>query len=163
VSPTEIEYEHADEEQATHGQRSLQSGSRRAHVRFAPSAATRQERRDQLRRDRATAPVLRAAFPTIKQLRIELTFEGPNSSTPTPQSHLLYPPAPAFFGYACPYSDCDGQFNLGDAVKAALADATHRAEGQLECRGSRVGDHASKRPCLLRLVYEVTATFQRQS
>jgi hypothetical protein len=131
-------------------------------VRFAPSAATRQERRDQLRRDRATAPVLRAAFPAIQQLRIELKFEGSKSSPPAPQSHLLYPPAPAFFEYPCPYWDCDGQFDLGDAVKAALASATHRAAGELECSGSRVTDGAAKHSCQLHLVYEVTATFQQQ-
>jgi hypothetical protein len=132
-------------------------------MRFAPSAAARQERMVQLRRDRATAPILRAAFPGVQQIRIELKFEGASSSAPTPQSHVLYPPAAAFFEYPCPYCDCDGQFDLSGAVKAALVDAAHRAEGQLECRGSRVGDRASRRPCLLRLVYEVTATFQQQS
>jgi hypothetical protein len=129
-------------------------------MRFAPSAATRQERMDQLRRDRATAPVLRAAFPTVQQLRIELKFEGPNSSVPTPQSHVLYPSARAFFEYPCPYSDCDGQFDLAGAVKAALADRAHRAGGLLECHGSRGHERTSRRPCQLQLVYEVTATCQ---
>lgn len=118
---------------------------------------------DQLRRDRATAQVLRTAFPTVEHLRIEFRFQGPGSSTPTPQSHLLYPPARAFFEYRCPYSDCDGQFDLGAAVRAALADATHRAEGVLECRGWRGRDQTSRRPCLLQLVYEVTATYQQQT
>ena len=115
---------------------------------------------DQLRRDRATAPVLRATFPTVEQLRIELKFEGPSASAPTPQSHVLYPAARAFFEFPCPYWDCGGQFDLGDAVRAALAAATHRAQGVLECQGSRIGDLASRRPCQLRLSYEVTATFQ---
>ncbi len=132
-------------------------------MRFAPPGATRQERMDQFRRDRATAPVLRATFPTVEELRIELKFEAPNSSAPTPQSHVLYPPARAYFEYPCPYWDCDGQFDLGGAVRAALADATHRAEGMLECQGSRIGDRASKRACLLRLSYEVTATFRQKS
>ena len=118
---------------------------------------------EQLRRDRATAQVLRAAFPAVQQLRIDLKFVGPHASAPTPQSHVLYPPARAFFEYPCPYSDCDGQFDLGSAVNAAMADATHRAEGVLECQGSRRGDHASKRSCLLQLVYEVTATLQQKS
>ena len=129
-------------------------------MRFAPSAATRQERMDQLRRDRATASVLRAAFPAVQQLRIELKFEGPGSSVPTPQSHVLYPPARAFFEYPCPYSDCDGQFDLAGAVKAALTDAAHRVEGVLACQGSRGHERTSRRPCRLQLVYEVTATCQ---
>jgi hypothetical protein len=132
-------------------------------MKFAPSAATRQRRMDQLRRDRATAQVLGTVFPTIQHLRIDLRFQGSASSAPTPQSHVLYPPARAFFEYRCPYSDCDGQFDLGDAVNAALADATHRAQGVLECRGSRGRDPTSSRPCLLQLTYEVTATTRQQS
>jgi hypothetical protein len=127
-------------------------------MRFAPPAAARQERKAQSRRDRAMASVLRATFPTVKQLRIELKFEGRASGAPTPQSHVLYPPARAFFEYPCPYWDCDGQFDLEGAVRAAVTNAAHRAEGVLECGGSRVGDRASRRPCLLRLVYEVTAS-----
>ena len=132
-------------------------------MKLAPSPATRQERMDQFRRDRATAPILRATFPTVEELRVELKFEASNSSAPTPQSHVLYPPARAYFEYPCPYWDCDGHFDLGSAVRAALADGTHRAEGVLECQGSRIGDHASRRACLLRLFYEVTATFQPNS
>lgn len=134
-------------------------------MRLAPpnSAATRQGRMDQLRRDRARAQVLRSAFPTVQHLRIEFRFEGPGTSTPTSQSHVLYPPARAFFEYPCPYSDCDGHFDLDSAVKAALADATRPAAGVLECCGLRARDHASKQPCGLQLVYEVTATYQHKT
>jgi len=117
---------------------------------------------DQLRRDRATARVLRAAFPTVQELRIELKFRGLSSSAPAPQVHVLYPPARAFFEYPCPYSDCDGQFDLGTAVKTALADLTHRTEGALECRGSRGRDQVSSRRCALQLVYQVTVTCQQE-
>jgi hypothetical protein len=132
-------------------------------MKFAPSPATRQGRMDQLRRDRSTAQVLRTAFPTLQHLRIELRFQGPASNVPTAQSHVLYPPARAFFEYRCPYSDCDGQFDLGGAVKAALADSTHRTHGVLECRGSRGRDPTSRRACLLQLLYEVTATYLPQN
>ena len=131
-------------------------------MRFAPPAASRQERMDQLRRDRATAQLLREAFPTVQQLRIELKFEGPSSNAPTPQLHVLHPPARAFFEFPCAYWDCDGQFDLSGAVKVACGDARHRAEGVLECRGSRGGDRTSGRPCLLRLVYGVTATLKQK-
>jgi hypothetical protein len=128
-------------------------------VKLAASAATRQRRLDQLRRDRAAAVLLRTAFPSVQHLRIDLTFQGNGSSVPTPQSHVLYPPARAFFEFRCPFSDCDGQFDLGDAVKAALADAAHEARGELECRGSRGSDPTSKRACGLQLGYEVRATY----
>jgi hypothetical protein len=118
---------------------------------------------DRLRRDRAAAQVLRAAFPTVQQLRIQLKFEGAGVTTPTAQAHVLYPPARAFFEYPCPYSDCDGQFDLGSAVAVALAQASHATEGVLECCGLRARDHASKQPCLLHLVYEVTATCREKT
>jgi hypothetical protein len=131
-------------------------------MKLTSPAATRQVRMDQLRRDRATAQVLRTAFPTLQQLRIELRFQGPAASVPTQQSHLLYPPARAFFEYRCPYSDCDGQFDLAGAVKAAMADATHRAHGVLACGGSRGRDPISRRPCALQVLYEVIATHRPQ-
>ena len=126
-------------------------------------AATRQERVDRLRRDRATALALRAAFPAGQQLRLELKFEGPSANTPAAQSHVLHPPAQAFFTYPCPYADCDGQFDLTGAVSTALATASHQAEGVLECSGVRARDRACKQPCLLRLAYTVIATCQGTS
>jgi hypothetical protein len=121
--------------------------------------ATRQGRMDQMRRDRAIAQVMRAVYPSIHQLRIELKFEGASANTPASQSHVLFPPARAFFGYPCPYSDCDGQFDLGEAVKAALANDEHLSLGVLECSGSRPRDYASRQPCQLHIRYEVTATY----
>ena len=127
------------------------------------SAAARQERMDRLRRDRAAAQALRVAFPAVQHLRLELKFESTTSSTPTLQSHVLHPPPRAFFEFPCPYADCDGQFNLTNAVKAALADPAHQAAGVLECSGLRVRDYASKRPCQLHLIYTVTATYHSDS
>ena len=125
-------------------------------------AGTRQGRMDQLRRDRSAAQALRAVFPAVHQLRIELKFDGPFSNTPTSQSHVLYPAARAHFGYPCPYFDCDGHFDLSDAVKAALADEANVSSGSLECNGSRVRDQALKQPCLLQIAYEVTATYHEK-
>ena len=126
-------------------------------------AAERQERRDRLRRDRAAAPALRVVFPALQQLRLELLFQGSTSSTPAPQSHVLHPPARAFFEFPCPYADCDGQFDLTAAVGAALADSEHWAEGALECSGKRAWHIGSKQPCQLRLIYTVTATCQQNA
>jgi len=122
--------------------------------------AKRQERRDRLRDDRAAAPPLRVSFPTLRQLRLELQFEGSAPSTPAQQSHVLHPPARAFFEFRCPYADCDGRFDLTGAVNAALADPAHRAEGALECAGKRARHIGSKQPCQLRLIYTVIASLQ---
>jgi hypothetical protein len=125
----------------------------------AKPAATREGRLEQLRRDRSASQAVRTAFPSVHQLRIELKFEGPFSNTPASQSHVLYPPARAFFSYACPYSDCDGHFDLGGAVKAALSHKSNMSAGVLECGGVRPRDHASKQPCHLQILYEITAIY----
>jgi hypothetical protein len=120
-------------------------------------AAERQERRERLRRDRATALALRDVFPGVQQLRLELQFRGDGSTTPAMQSHTLHAAARAFFEFPCPYADCDGQFDLSGAVKAALADASHRTTGELECTGKRPVRVGASEPCRLRLNYTVTA------
>ena len=118
----------------------------------------RELRVEQLRRARAASRSLRVAFPTIQQLRLELKFAGATANSPGSQSHVLHPPARAFFTFPCPYANCDGQYDLTAAVDAALEDPAYRAEGMLECRGLRAQKYDSKEPCQLHLIYTVTAT-----
>src|SRR6266403_5297048 len=94
-----------------------------------------QDRADRLRRVRSAAQVLRIAFPAVQHIHLGLTFESASRLTPASQLHQLHPPARAFFEFPCPYADCDGQFDLTNAVKAALADPAHQAAGVLECSG----------------------------
>jgi hypothetical protein len=127
-------------------------------------ALARQEILDRLRRDRAAALALRVAFPAIQQLRLELSFEdGTSAIPPASQSHVLHPPARAFFEFPCPHQDCDGRFDLTAAVNVALTDTARRAEGMLECPGDRPHRNASRKACQLRLVYAITAIYQRGS
>ncbi len=123
-----------------------------------PEVAGR-DRADRLRRDRSAAQVLRIAFPTVRQIHLELKFEGPGRLTPASQTHGMHPPARAFFEFPCPYADCGGCFDLTDAVNAAMNDQASHSEGMLECAGTRPHTYASKQPCGLRLVYKVDATF----
>ena len=134
-------------------------------MKLAPfsAAAVRQERSERLRHGREAAQALRSAFPSVQQLRLDMRFEGTGTNTPTSQSHVLYPPARAFFMFPCPYADCDGQFDLTADVNAALADRSPRAESVLECPGFRVGERATRHPCLLRLVHRITATWTKGS
>jgi hypothetical protein len=129
-------------------------------VKFLTSrnADAHQQRMDRLRSDRAAASPLRVAFPAIQQLRVELKFEGRNANPPGSQSHVLHPPARAFFTYPCPYANCDGQFDLSHAVNAALDDPSLRTEGILECAGQRAQKHDSRDPCQLRLLYTIFLT-----
>lgn len=131
-------------------------------MRLSPSspAALRQGRAERLRRDRAATPPLREAFPAVQQLRLELKFEGAALNIPAAQSHVLHPPARAFFEFPCPYADCDGQFDLADAVNAVLANRAPEAEGVLRCSGQRLDRRASRVPCELHLHYAFTVTYQ---
>jgi hypothetical protein len=122
-------------------------------------AVLRQEHKDRLRRDRAAAPSLRVAFPSVQQLRLELKFASTTTNIPASQSHVLHPPARAFFEFPCPYADCDGQFDLTAAVDLLLADRTSKAEGTLQCQGHRPDRRATRTPCQLQLTYEFTVTY----
>lgn len=121
-------------------------------------AAKRQERRDRLRSRRATALALREAFPAVQQLRLDLLFRSPGPGSPAMQSHTLHAAARAFFEFPCPYADCDGQFDLSTAVRAALANPKHRETGELECLGKRAVGVGESELCGLHLTYTVAAS-----
>jgi hypothetical protein len=118
----------------------------------------RQERAERLRRDRSAALTLRASFPGVQHVRVELQFEG-TSNTPASQAHVVHPPARAFFDFPCPYADCDGHFDLSSAVSGTLSTTAHQTAGMLGCAGLRARDHASKQPCELQLAYRIIATY----
>jgi hypothetical protein len=134
-------------------------------MRLAPPAPNselaRRQRYERLRKDRAAAQAISAAYPSVATLGLELHFEGPDARVPTDQRHVMHPPARAFFEFPCPYTDCDGQFNLSDAVRAALATSRKSAVGVLECSGTRVKDHEGRKACELRLHYTITPQYSR--
>lgn len=123
----------------------------------ARKVAAPENRAERLRRSRAAALALRAAFPSVKQLRIDFSFEEASAHAPASQSHLLYPPARAFFVFPCPHADCDGQFDLTAVVGQTVVDHTQASRGTIVCCGSRALDHGPKQPCRLHLLYSVTA------
>jgi hypothetical protein len=92
---------------------------------------------------------LRELLPEIEHLRIQLVFSDPNTrfSQPSSQVRTLFAAAPAFFRFSCPCSDCDGDFDLTDAVTnlvTGLAGSRRPASlaGHLSCHGLRFRDHA---------------------
>jgi hypothetical protein len=122
--------------------------------------AARQERVDRLRRERAASHALRVGYPSLQQLRLELTFESPSPNVPAAQSHVLHPAARAFFEFSCPYADCNGGFDLTAAVNNALTNQGGKARGVLECCGLRPERHSARRPCKLHLTYAIAATYR---
>ena len=120
-------------------------------------------RREQLLGEHMRAGPLRELLPEIEQLRIQLVFSDPNTkcAQPSSQSRTLFAAAPAFFRFSCPCADCDGDFDLTDAVTSlitSLAGLKHVGSfaGHLSCRGMRFRDHAQLQiPCPMQLSFQL--------
>jgi hypothetical protein len=119
----------------------------------------RLQRQELWRRARAEAPTMRARFPRVERLRIELNFVDMAVHTPADQMHTMHRAAQAFFCFPCPYSDCDGRFELDAAVAAGLTASVPDCEGELQCTGHRLRDGDSDRPCGLQLRYAFSARY----
>ena len=126
-------------------------------------------RREQLTSEHLRADPLRKLFPDIEHLRIELLFHDPETHLPppSPQLRTLFSAAPAFFRFACPCSDCDGDFDLTDAVTTLITNSAGRnratsCTGQLSCHGVRFRDHAlHQSSCSMQLSFKLRAEPRR--
>jgi hypothetical protein len=124
-------------------------------VAAAKNSKTPVPRREQMLYERARSAAMRDAFPKIGQLRFELTFGGTRSLQPSPQVHTLYPAAAAFFRFACPCADCNGDFDLTDPVIALVKDGVAASRGQLVCNGTRRDRPLGSAACSVRLDYRI--------
>lgn len=113
--------------------------------------------REQLRRDRAAAQTLRSTFPLLGHIRIDLVFEEPNGASPAPQTHVLHQSARAFFEFPCPYSHCNGKFDVSVSARDAAKHAGAQVAGTLKCSGTRPSYGATRQPCGLILNYEIAS------
>ncbi|HEY1724569.1 MAG TPA: hypothetical protein VGF89_04030 [Steroidobacteraceae bacterium] len=131
-------------------------------IRKSVNSAT--QRRELMLSERNRAAALRRAYPEVTQLRIELVFSDLTDHTPSPQQHILYPAAPAFFRFACPCADCDADFDLMPAVAKLLDGPAGRkraatASGQMSCHGVRLRDRAGSSACSMQLKFQLVAAF----
>jgi hypothetical protein len=117
----------------------------------------RAEMRERQRRDRAATQPLRIRFPQFASVQLDFDFSDDGQFTPAPRVTVLHPPATAYFIFPCPYSDCDGEFNLAPVVDALASGNQTRDEGQLRCSGHRSGPGQKRTPCHLVLEYDVHA------
>ncbi|MBS0386993.1 MAG: hypothetical protein JSR15_00830 [Proteobacteria bacterium] len=109
-----------------------------------------EQRRAGRQNDRLQAPALRSRYATIGKLQIDLSFSGTSGSPPSPQSHSYYPPARAFFRFACPCSECDGEFDLSgqvDELAEVKRPSVRTAAGRLGCEGMHFRERATATPC----------------
>jgi hypothetical protein len=109
--------------------------------------------RERQKRDRASAPPLRARYPRLDTLQLDFDFSDRTAYLPSPQVTVFHPAARAYFCFACPYSDCDGEFDLTAAVDVAVNAREPRTVGQSRCKGTRHGGAA----CTLCLEYAIHA------
>lgn len=107
------------------------------------------------RRDRAAAPVLRTRYPDLLSLKLDFEFDDQTAFLPSPLVTVIHPPARAYFCFACPYSDCDGEFNLTSAVAQMVGARETVVEDKMRCSGTRRGGV----PCTLCLEYTLTASW----
>jgi hypothetical protein len=117
-------------------------------------------RKEQWRRDRAAAAPLRSAYPDVSLVRIELSFADSGPRPPAAQSHAMHPPANAYFEFPCPFADCDGNFDLNDAVRKLVGKSSRTAKGELVCKGLRAKDGGAKQTCDLHADYVIAATYR---
>ena len=116
-------------------------------------ASGRDARRERQRRGRIQAPALRQRFPAISSLQLDFEFSDRTDFIPSPQVTVFHPPAPAYFCFACPYGDCDGEFNLTEPVDIAVSSRELQTSGQVRCAGTRHGGI----PCTLCLEFSISA------
>jgi hypothetical protein len=128
-------------------------------VKLAPVrvADRRNSMRERQRRDRAATQLMRDRYPQFASLRLDFEFSDAGPFTPAPQVTVLHPPARTYFFFPCPYADCDGEFDLTEAVARLVREDGNKAEGQITCCGQRTREKEQRSPCKLVLEYVVEA------
>jgi hypothetical protein len=123
--------------------------------------------RERLMSERTRSAPLREVFPNVDELRIELVFDDASAFVPSPQLHTLYPAASAFFRFACPCADCDGDFDLSGAVAELLEASGGRrridasSSGRMDCQGIRLRDMAGQKVCPMQLSFRLISAAVR--
>lgn len=127
-----------------------------------------EQRRNNLQFERQRAAALREMYPAVGRLHVVLVFADGSPHTPSPQSHTFFPSARAFFRFACPCAECDGDFDLRAPVGALLTNVlesarpvVRNAKGRVSCEGVRLRDRAGSRPCAMTLEYQLAASPNR--
>ena len=114
-------------------------------------AVARAAMRERQRRGRIATPAMRTRYPGLTSLQVDFDFSDRGVFVPSPQTTVFHPPAPAYFLFACPYSDCDGEFDLTQPVDLAVSSGESRTSAQIRCLGTRHLGAA----CSLRLEYSI--------
>jgi hypothetical protein len=117
-------------------------------------------RRDQLRQARVDAPTLRQFLPAAAQVGVELTFAVDARLAQAPRMFTVFPPAQAHFVYACPIGNCDGTYDLNEAVFGMLRAHAAAATGVLHCSGHTPRHDGPGPLCGLGVAYAVAVRYE---
>lgn len=98
-------------------------------------------------------------FPKLKSLKVDLSYFEPDGLTRT--GELRYKVnvqhAKSAFSFVCQNGEClAGDFDLSEAIAAAVAARRKMVEGEVRCEGTRVRPKEGKRPCRNLLRYKLT-------
>ena len=98
-------------------------------------------------------------FPRLKSLRLDLTYFEPDGLNKTGELRykLNVQHARSILSVACQNGEClAGDFDLSDALTAAVARRRKSAEGEIRCQGTRTKPKGSQMPCHNLLRYKLT-------
>jgi hypothetical protein len=104
-------------------------------------------------------PTLRALFPGVDELRIDLEFAHESGWSPSNQVRILHPAARASFRYPCPFPGCDGWFDLDELTHAMLRRRGISHASELCCTGVRPRDRAVGKPCQVQMSFRIVASY----
>jgi len=121
----------------------------------------RRDRKERIRRQRLAAPPMRIAYPGLALLNLRFSFVDGSPRPPVAQTHILHPPAAAFFHFGCGFADCDGGFDLTGTIAELAGAGKREAVRQFECKGVRARDRASGQPCGLKLECSIEMQYAR--
>jgi hypothetical protein len=124
---------------------------------YSVAANGRNQMHERQRRARAVTESLRARYPDLTSLRLEFDFRDSGPFTPVPQVTVMHPAARAYFVFPCPYSDCDGEFDLTEPIANMTRAEESSCAGQLHCMGHRSLGRQGRGQCGLMLEFQVEA------
>ncbi|HTV94902.1 MAG TPA: hypothetical protein VME42_02845 [Steroidobacteraceae bacterium] len=132
------------------------------------AASASEQRRHHRQAERAQALTVREAFPNVGAVHVELSFDDHEGPVPSPQRHSLYPAARAFFRFACPCADCDGEFDLTDASRELLradamaSEADACVAGRISCQGTRLREKDRSAACGMELRFRLVSVISAE-
>lgn len=102
---------------------------------------------------------LRALFPDVEELTIELEFAHEFGWSPSNQLRILRPAALASFRYPCPFPGCSGWLDLHEPTQALLQSHGESLASELYCTGVRPRDRTLGKTCKVHMKYRIMATY----